>query len=222
MASSKARSRSRSAAARNGTATRGSRPSSRTGGAASPAATRAQQRRQPVTEPVEQPPAGPPTWLKIATFLLAIAGLGVSIYLTYTHYSESALLGCAESGTVNCTKVTTSSQSMIFGVIPVAVTGLVYYVFMMAIMSPWAWKSSWEWMPRLRLATVISGVGMVLYLVYAEIFQIDAICLYCTSVHVITFLIFALVVVSAAIWGLPPPAPPPRAKSPGALPLLRR
>jgi uncharacterized membrane protein len=138
------------------------------------------------------------------TFVLAIAGLGVSIYLTYTHYTESALLGCAESGTVNCTKVTTSSQSMIFGVIPVAVTGLAYYVFMVALMSPWAWKSTWEWLPRIRLAAAVAGIGMVLYLIYAELFQIGAICLYCTSVHVITFVMFALIAVSAALWGLGP------------------
>jgi uncharacterized membrane protein len=35
------------------------------------------------------------------------------------------------------------------------------------------------------------------YLVYTELFTLDAICLWCTSVHVITFLLFALVVVSA-------------------------
>jgi uncharacterized membrane protein len=140
--------------------------------------------------------------------VLAIAGLGVSIYLTYTHYTNSTLAGCHESltasGPVNCTKVQTSSQSMIFGVIPVALTGLVYYVFMVGLLSPWGWKSTWEWMPKLRLAAVIAGIGMVLYLVYAELFQIGAICLYCTAVHVITFLIFALIAVSAALWGLGP------------------
>lgn len=200
MASSKARSGNRPQAAKNGTV------ASSPARAQQPRAqqSRAQQRRRPAPVPVEEPPAGPPLWLRIVTLLLALGGLGVSIYLTYTHYTDSTLLGCAESGTVNCTKVTTSSQSMIFGVIPVAVTGLVFYVFVVAIMSPWAWKSTWKWMPRLRLATMVAGVGMVLYLVYAELFQIDAICLYCTSVHIITFLLFALVAVSAAIWGLAP------------------
>ena len=46
----------------------------------------------------------------------------------------------------------------------------------------------------LRLAGVVSGVGMVFYLVYAELFQIDAICIYCTAVCVITVLLFAVVV----------------------------
>jgi uncharacterized membrane protein len=35
---------------------------------------------------------------------------------------------------------------------------------------------------------------MVLYLVYAELFIIHAICLWCSSVHVLTFIIFCLVV----------------------------
>jgi uncharacterized membrane protein len=55
----------------------------------------------------------------------------------------------------------------------------------------------------------------VLYLVYAELFQIGAICLYCTSVHIITFLIFALVAVSSALWGL---APAPRRAAAAVLP----
>lgn len=216
MASSKARTRNRPAASAAGRGSSASRGGTKTSAAAGKAqagkaqAGKAQQRKQ-AAEPVEETPTGPPTWLKIATFVLAIAGLGVSIYLTYTHYTNSSLAGCHESlgasGPVNCTKVQTSSQSLIFGVIPVAVTGLVYYVFMVAILSPWGWKSTWEWMPKLRLAAVIAGIGMVLYLLYAELFQIGAICLYCTAVHVITFLIFALIAVSAALWGL---APAPR------------
>ena len=46
-----------------------------------------------------------------------------------------------ESGLVNCTKVTTSPQSYVFG-IPVAVLGLAFYVFAAAIMSPWAWQAA--------------------------------------------------------------------------------
>jgi len=46
---------------------------------------------------------------------------------------------------------------------------------------------------------VIIGIVFVLYLVYTELFTLDAICLWCTIVHVITFLLFALIVTSAAI-----------------------
>jgi uncharacterized membrane protein len=45
---------------------------------------------------------------------------------------------------------------------------------------------------------VVVGIGFVLYLVYTELFTLNAICLWCTSVHVLTFLLFALVVAGAA------------------------
>ena len=158
-----------------------------------------------------------PAWLQWITFVLALAGLGVSAYLTYAHYTEAALLGCAESGTVNCQKVTTSAQSYVFG-IPVAVLGLAFYAFAVPVMSPWAWRltrlgnstlARWvsDNLSAIRLVSIFVGVGFVLYLLYAELFMIDAICLYCTSVHVITFILFALVVFAAAAWGLRPSAP---------------
>ena len=136
----------------------------------------------------------------------------MSAYLTYTHYTESALAGCTEtSGTINCGKVTTSPQSIVFG-IPVAVLGLAFYVFLAAIMSPYAWRSGRREIAIARLVSLVVGIGFVLYLLYAELFQIGSICLYCTSVHVITFLLFVLTGLAAAIWGLVPrpvPAGPP-------------
>jgi uncharacterized membrane protein len=47
----------------------------------------------------------------------------------------------------------------------------------------------------------------VLYLVYTELITLNAICLWCTSVHVITFALFALVVFGyAADYGAPAPS----------------
>ncbi len=153
----------------------------------------------------ETGPAGPAMWLQLATFVLALAGRGVSIYLTIAHFTESALAGCSESGLVNCTKVTTSPQSYVFG-IPVAVLGLAFYVFAVAITSPWAWQATRREIHLLRIASLVVGIGFVLYLVYAELFIIGSICLYCTSVHAITFVLFVLTVIAAAAWGLKPGA----------------
>lgn len=126
--------------------------------------------------------------------------------------------GCSESGLVNCQKVTTSPQSYVSG-IPVAVLGLAFYAFAVPVMSPWAWRPArrenmvtrWAWhnLGVIRLASVLAGVGFVLYLLYAELFIIGSICLYCTSVHVITFLLFVLTVFAAAAWGLRPGQPAP-------------
>jgi uncharacterized membrane protein len=143
-----------------------------------------------------------PVWLRLTTFLLALAGLGPSIYLTIAHFTQSTLAGCNETaGLVNCTKVTTSAQSYVFG-IPVAVLGLAFYVFMVAIMSPWAWRATRREVHLARIAALVAGVGFVLYLLYAELFIIGSICLYCTSVHVVTFILFVLTVFAAATWGL--------------------
>jgi uncharacterized membrane protein len=171
-----------------------------------PAPVSARAVRDDDLEPAEVEFEWPAAWLRWTTFVLALAGLGVSIYLTYAHYTESALAGCTETtGVVNCGKVTTSEQSVVFG-IPVAVLGLAFYVFMVAIMSPWAWKARRREIGLVRLASLVVGIGFVLYLIYAELFDIGSICLYCTSVHVITFFLFVLTGLAAAIWGFAPRA----------------
>ena len=188
-----------------GTATRdrNGRDGARTGAARNGAAARGSQTVQIRDEVAER---GPAPWLQIATLVLALAGLGVSIYLTIAHFTESALAGCSESGLVNCTKVTTSPESYVFG-IPVAVLGLAFFVFAVAIMSPWAWQSARREIHLARIVSMVVGIGFVLYLIYAELFIIGSICLYCTSVHVITFLLFVLTAFAAAAWGLKPGAP---------------
>ena len=205
MASSKTRSRNRPARGANSTNARANsaRPRAAQTGANSAQTQAAQAKRRPAqVAPEPERPSGPPLWLQVVSLVLALGGLGVSIYETWAHYNGSHLLGCTGSGAENCTKVITSPQSMVFGVIPVAILGLVFYVFVVAIMTPWAWRMQRREVAWLRLAAMVVGMGFVLYLVYAELYQIGSICLYCTSVHVITFLLFGVTMVSAAIWGL--------------------
>ena len=140
-----------------------------------------------------------PVWFQLTTWILSLLGLGVSTYLTITHYDTAVTLACSDKGVVNCGLVTTSPQSMVFGIFPVAVLGLAFFVFMAVATSPWAWRSSHPQVAIVRLASVIIGIGFVLYLVYTELFTLDHICLWCTSVHVLTFLLFVLVLISAAV-----------------------
>jgi len=190
-------------AARNGGATGNSQ--ARTAAVRNGAAPRSARGAQTPVIVDDSPQRGPAVWLQLTTFVLALAGLGVSIYLTIAHFTESSLAGCSESGLVNCTKVTTSPQSYVFG-IPVAVLGLAFFLFAAAIMSPWAWQASRREIHLLRLASLVVSIGFVLYLIYAELFIIGSICLYCTSVHVITFVLFVLTVIAAAAWGFRPGA----------------
>ena len=129
-----------------------------------------------------------------AAFLLALAGLGISAYLTIEHFRGVAL-SCPNSGIVNCTKVTTSPQSHVLG-IPVALLGLLFYVVMAAVNLPPAWRSPDRRLAWVRVALVVAGMGFVLYLLVAELFVIGAICLWCTGVHVVTFAVFAVVLTS--------------------------
>ncbi|HUD37752.1 MAG TPA: vitamin K epoxide reductase family protein [Streptosporangiaceae bacterium] len=161
--------------------------------------------------PAEPARQSMPDWLRthplaLTTWALSIIGLGVSIYLTITHYDTAVVIACSDKGLVNCEKVTTSPQSMVFGIFPVAVLGLAFYVFMFLINSPLGWRISQGSIGKLvrwtRLGSVIVGMGFVIYLIYAELVQIGNICLFCTSVHIVTFLMFVLLVYDATSWGM--------------------
>ena len=130
--------------------------------------------------------------------VLCLVGLAVSAYLTVEHYSSSTTLACPESATINCVKVTTSSYSELLGV-PVALLGLLFFVGLTALCLPVSWRMASPWPARLRLAGVTLGVVFVIYLVWAELFRIEAICLWCTVVHVVTLLLFFVVVLDAAL-----------------------
>ncbi len=170
---------------------------------------RGQASRTADRPPAQAAPARPevravPLWFQLTTWVLALGGLGVSIYLTVAHFTSPKILVCSDKGFVNCAAVTTSPESMVFGIFPVAVLGLAFYVFMAAATSPWAWRVTWPPVRWARFGSVIVGMVFVLYLIYTELFTLNAICLFCTIVHVITFLLFALIVFSfAAGYGAP-------------------
>ena len=134
----------------------------------------------------------------VTNTVLAIIGVGVSIYLTWAHYTSAKNLACSDKGTINCLKVTTSPQSVIFG-IPVAMLGLAYFVPMLALCLPAAWRSADRRIHLARLALSVVGVGMILYLLIAELFIIKAICLWCSSVHLVTFILFIIIVTSSPV-----------------------
>lgn len=138
-----------------------------------------------------------PRWLPITSLALVVIGLALSVYLTYEHYTASATLACSDNGVVNCLQVTTSAQSKVFG-IPVALLGLVYFVAMLPACLPAAWRSRSPWLRSGRIAAGIVGIGFVFYLLYAELFTIGKICLYCTGVHVVTIALFAVVLFGQA------------------------
>jgi uncharacterized membrane protein len=131
------------------------------------------------------------------TLALCVAGLAVASYLTVAHYTTATTLACPETGIVNCQKVTTSAESSVLGV-PVAVLGLAFFVVLLPTCLPAAWRSRRPVLRWGRLGFAVLGVGFVAYLVYTELFTLDAICLWCTAVHVITLALFAVVALGTA------------------------
>jgi uncharacterized membrane protein len=175
-----------------------------------------------------------PRWLPPATLVLSLIGLGLGIYLTIAHLAGAQLLACSNKGFIDCAAVTTSPESKVFGIFPVAELGLGFFFAMTLLNLPWVWRPVWSWLPkqltasrpglelklpvyawRLRLAGIIAGIGFVLYLIYTELITLRQICLFCTYTHITTFVLFVLLIVQAAFWGDPAKAPESAAR-PGA------
>ncbi|MDQ6839847.1 MAG: vitamin K epoxide reductase family protein [Actinomycetota bacterium] len=133
----------------------------------------------------------------LASLVLCIVGAGVSAYLTYVHFTNPTGLACPATGIVDCAKVVTSSYSVILSV-PVPVAGLAFFVGMALLCSPWAWRSPWPALRWIRVFGAVTGVAMIAWLIYAELFRLEALCLWCTSVHAITVLLFVVIAFTTA------------------------
>jgi uncharacterized membrane protein len=130
--------------------------------------------------------------------VLALVGIGLGIDLTIAHYTTPVILACPETGIINCAKVTTSSYATIMGA-PLALLGLLYFIAMLPLQLPVAWRSQNIWLRRGRLALSASGILMVVWLIYVELFKLNAICLYCTGVHIVTVSLFILTAIGTAL-----------------------
>jgi uncharacterized membrane protein len=133
-------------------------------------------------------------WLTLA---IAVAGFCIAAYLTYEHFSGSTSLACPDTGRINCAKVTSSRYSTVLGV-PVAVLGLLFFASMIGLMSPQAWRSRRQGVTWSRWIGVTLGLLFVFYLVWAELYQVGSICLWCTAVHALTFVLFVIVLFTEA------------------------
>jgi uncharacterized membrane protein len=157
-------------------------------------------------------PYGVP-WQVPVSGIVSLVGLGISAYLTVVHYGTPGGGGVScpiTTGAINCEKVITSPQSVIFG-LPVAAYGLIWHFVMFIGFMPWAWRTSaglgplgskWARPAGLfRLGAVLVAIGFVVYLITVEVFQLHLICLWCTSVHVTTFILL-ITVISSTSWSL--------------------
>ena len=109
-----------------------------------------------------------------AVAVLSLVGIGIAGYLTWVHYGHIKLV-CV-SGGGGCEKVQASSYSELAGV-PVAVLGLLGYVgiFVATVFLPA------EAGKLVGAFLALAGVGFSMYLTWAELFRIHAICQWCVA-----------------------------------------
>lgn len=123
---------------------------------------------------------------------ISLVGIGISIYTAVLHYAHIAP-ACSDTGAINCTRVLTSPQSVLFG-IPMPVYGLVFFIAMFVVALPKIWRTTLWWIPWFRLGMASVGVLFALRLIYEEVYVIRSLCLWCTGIHILSFAMFVIIV----------------------------
>ncbi|HET9323044.1 MAG TPA: vitamin K epoxide reductase family protein [Gaiellaceae bacterium] len=117
--------------------------------------------------------------LRLFVGALAAAGLLVAGYLTYARYSDTTIT-CSSGG---CETVQKSSYATVAG-IPVAVLGLVGYAAILAtafVVGDVARAAG--------AALALGGFAFSMFLLYAQLVPIDAVCDWCVANDVIVTLL---------------------------------
>jgi uncharacterized membrane protein len=107
---------------------------------------------------------------------LALAGLGISLYLTWTKLSGGSPV-CGPL--VGCETVQSSEYSEIFG-IPVALLGAGFSAVLLLLALAW-WRAGDRRAILAAYGLGLFGILFVGYLTYLELFVIEAICAWCVT-----------------------------------------
>ncbi len=126
---------------------------------------------------------------------IAVAGMAISLYLTYTHYQPAAL-ACSAGSLVDCGTVTSSRWSVIPGTeAPVALLGLAFFAVSLALVAPALQGHDGPLLRVLHLAWSAGALAFAIYLVYAELALVHRICEWCSAVHLLVVATFLLSIV---------------------------
>jgi uncharacterized membrane protein len=135
---------------------------------------------------------------QLLLLVLSLLGVGISIYLTSVHY-ENVPLVCSESGLINCARVLSSSYSVVPGTaLPITIPGFGWCIVSASLAIAGLFATTRLWQRRIRITQFIwalSGLLVVLYLVYVEIVRLHTICAWCTALHILILLIFLVTLV---------------------------
>jgi uncharacterized membrane protein len=130
--------------------------------------------------------------LAIAVLGAALAGLGISAYLTAVHASQAPLV-CSVRGPVDCERVLTSGYAQILGTaIPTSAAGVLWFGVSGVLALLQVGPSRARAALLAGLAWSVTGLVTALSLVYVEIVQLGALCAWCSAIHVLVLLTLLL------------------------------
>jgi len=121
-----------------------------------------------------------------ALAVLAIAAMGVSAYLAYSHYADQPIVCAGLSG---CDTVENSEYSKLVG-IPVGLVGALFSAGLLALVLARLTRLplAVEWASLAAFSMTLSGVAFAAYLTYLELFVIEDVCIWCTTfAAIVTF-----------------------------------
>jgi uncharacterized membrane protein len=131
--------------------------------------------------------------LPAAFLALALFGLGISIYLTATHYADKTIV-CGGLG--QCDYVNSSEYAEVAG-IPVSVLGILAYAGLVAAAGVWLVRPRSDFWPVVYWGMALAGAGYAGYLTYVELAILHAVCVWC--VVSATILTISLVLSTATL-----------------------
>jgi uncharacterized membrane protein len=135
---------------------------------------------------------------QLLLLVLSLLGVGITIYLTSVHY-ENVPLVCSESGLVNCARVISSSYSVVPGTsLPITIPGFAWCAVSASLAIAGLFATTGLWQRRIRITQFVwalSGLLVILYLVYVEIVRLHTICAWCTALHILILIMFLVTLV---------------------------
>lgn len=130
--------------------------------------------------------------LMVVIAVIALAGVAVSCFSLYHHFSKSKTSFCDIGESFNCDMVNRSAYSTILGV-PVALVGILGYLLILGLATVYREKAE---TPAVLVIVSAGGLGFALYLTYIEAHVLGVWCILClTSLTLIS----ASVVLSVAL-----------------------
>ncbi|HUY73662.1 MAG TPA: vitamin K epoxide reductase family protein [Candidatus Dormibacteraeota bacterium] len=130
--------------------------------------------------------------LQLVALLAAVAGVGVSIYLTAVHIAGIPP-ACPANAAINCEQVLSSAYGVVAGsAVPTSAAGILWFAVSAVLAAIVRLSHSAPVWSRLQLAWSAIGLVTVLFLVYLEIVRLGVVCVWCSVAHALVLLIFLI------------------------------